>query len=107
MKQNNDLNLDVRVYPIENGGKVKGYASVNIAGAFAIKNLRVIQGNNGLFVAMPSIKNHKGEYEDLFFPVTKESREILNSAVLKAYEQSLVIAENLEQGQKSEPEMSM
>lgn len=107
MKQNNNLKLDVRVNPIENGGKIKAYASVNIGGNFAIKNLRLIEGNKGLFVAMPAIKNHKGEYEDIFFPITKESRTALNDAVITAYEQKLEMAEKHEHKQKSEPEMSM
>ncbi len=60
---------DVRVNPTQSGDKVKAYASVNIGGAFAIKNIRIIiKGSKGLFVAMPSVKNHKGEYDDIFFP---------------------------------------
>lgn len=107
MKQNNALALDVRVNPTPNSEKVKAYASVNIGGAFAIKNIRIIEGNKGLFVAMPSVKNHKGEYDDIFFPITKESRKAFNDAVLTAYEQSLQMAESHEQEQKTEPEMSM
>ncbi|WP_313527834.1 SpoVG family protein [Anaerotignum sp.] len=107
MKQNNNLNLDVRVNTIENGGNVKAYASVNIGGAFAIKNLRIIEGSKGLFVAMPSVKNHKGEYDDIFFPITKESRAALNDAVIAAYEQKLEMADNHTQEQKDAPELSM
>lgn len=107
MKQNNNLNLDVRVNTIENGGNVKAYASVNIGGAYAIKNLRIIEGNKGLFVAMPSVKNHKGEYDDIFFPITKESRTALNDAVIAAYEQKLEMSDNHTQEQKDAPELSM
>ena len=107
MEQNSNLKLDVRVTPIENGGNVKAYASVNIGSAFAVKNLRSVEGSKGLFVAMPSVKNHKGEYDDIFFPITKESRAALNSAVLTAYEQKLEMAEAHTQEQTSAPEMSM
>ena len=107
MKQNDNLKLTVRVTIIENGGKVKGYASVNIGDAFAVKNIRIIEGNKGLFVAMPSIKNHKGEYEDIFFPVSSESRAALNDAVITAYEQKLKMADSHQQEQKDEPVMSM
>lgn len=97
------MKLDVRVNPINNGGKVKAYASVNIDEAFAIKNLRIVEGSKGLFVAMPSVKNHKGEYEDIFFPVSKESRQMLNDAVISAYEQKL----EMTQAPAHEPTMSM
>lgn len=107
MKQNDNLALDVRVNPTPNGDKVKAYASVNIGGIYAIKNLRIIEGNKGLFVAMPSVKNHKGEYDDIFFPITKESRKAFNDAVLTAYEQFLQMAESHKQEQGSAPEMSM
>lgn len=107
MKQNDALALDVRVNSTQNGDKVKAYASVKIGGAFAIKNIRIIEGSKGLFVAMPSVKNHKGEYDDIFFPITKESRKAFNDAVLTAYEQSLEMATSHVQEQKSEPEMSM
>ena len=109
MKENKELNLEVRVTPIENGGSVKAYASVNIGNAFAVKNLRIIEGNKGLFVAMPSIKNQKGEYDNLFFPITKETRKELNDEIMKAYEQKLKMIENQDsnQEQKNEPELSM
>lgn len=107
MKQNSDLNLDVRVTPIENGGNVKAYASVNIGGAFAVKNLRLTLGSKGLFVAMPSIKNQNGDYSEIFFPITKESREELFNAVMTAYEQKLEMAEKHTQEQTDAPELSM
>lgn len=103
MKQNNSL--DVRVKTLNNAGSLKGYATVNIGKDFAVKNLRIIEGSKGLFVAMPSVKNHKGEYEEIFFPISKESRETLNIAVLSAYEQKLAQADSQEQRQ--EPTMSM
>ena len=76
MKQNDALALDVRVSPTQNGDKVKAYASVNIGGAFAIKNIRIIEGSKGLFVAMPSVKNHKGEYDDIFFELRNEAEDM-------------------------------
>lgn len=107
MKKNSNLNLDVRVHPTPNGGNLKAYASVNIGSAFAVKNLRIIEGSKGLFVAMPSVKNHKGEYDDIFFPITTESREALNKAVITAYEQKLEMADNHTQEQKDTPDLSM
>ncbi len=96
-----NLKLDVRIRELKNGGKTKALASVSINDMFAVKNLRIIEGKNGLFVSMPSVKNSKGEYEDLFIPITKESRELLQNAVLNAYNLELT------QKQTSAPKMSM
>nr|WP_308545743.1 SpoVG family protein [uncultured Lachnoclostridium sp.] len=107
MKQNKKWTLDVGVNPVENGGNIKAYASVNIDGAFAIKNLRIIESSKGLFVAMPSVKKHKGGYDEIFFPITKESRVALNDAVIAAYELKLNMADNHTQEKKDTPELSM
>jgi len=69
-------------------GPLKGFANVNIDEQFAIRGVRIMEGENGPFISMPSRKVGEN-YEDIAFPVTKESREALNEAVLKAYEQKL------------------
>ena len=74
------------------GSKVKAFASANIGGAFAIHGLRVVDGEKGMFVAMPSTsyqKDGKTEYQETFHPVSGEARKALNDAVLEAYEQKL------------------
>ena len=74
------------------GSKVKAFASANIGGAFAIHGLRVVDGEKGLFVAMPSTsyqKDGKTEYQETFHPVSGDARKALNDAVLEAYEQKL------------------
>ena len=74
------------------GSKVKAFASANIGGAFAIHGLRVVDGEKGMFVAMPSTsyqKDGKTEYQETFHPVSGEARKALNEAVLQAYEQKL------------------
>lgn len=73
------------------GSKVKAFASVNI-GSFAVHGLRVVDGEKGMFVAMPSTsyqKNGQTEYQETFHPVSAEARKALNEAVLHAYEQKL------------------
>ena len=72
--------------------KVKAFASANIGGAFAIHGMRVVDGEKGLFVAMPSTsfqRDGKTEYQETFHPVSGEARKALNDAVLQAYEQKL------------------
>lgn len=77
--------------------KVKAYASANIGGAFAIHGLRVIDSQKGLFVQMPQNsyqKDGETKYNDIFHPITKDSRNELNDAVLSAYEQRLHMRED-------------
>ena len=79
-----------RLADFENS-KVKAFASANI-GPFAVHGLRVIDGEKGMFVAMPSTsyqKDGKTEYQETFHPVSGEARKALNDAVIEAYEQKL------------------
>ena len=80
-----------RLADFENS-KVKAFASANIGGAFAIHGLRIVNGEKGMFVAMPSTsyqKDGKTEYQETFHPVSGEARKALNDAVIEAYEQKL------------------
>lgn len=73
------------------GSRVKAFASANI-GPFAVHGLRVVEGEKGMFVAMPSTsyqKNGKTEYQETFHPVSADARKALGDAVLQAYEQKL------------------
>lgn len=72
--------------------KIKAYASANIAGAFAIHGLKVIDSSKGLFVQMPqSVYTKDGEkkYSDIFHAITAEARNEINDTVLKSYEERL------------------
>lgn len=73
---------------------IRGSASVNINGAFAVRGIKIIEGTSGLFVSMPSYKAGN-DYKDICFPTTAECRKQLNEAVLSAYEQAIT------QGQSS------
>ena len=82
----NTVKLDVRAYPIaEPKGNTVGFASVTINDMFAVHGIRVMNGEKGIFAAMPSAKDSKGEYRDVCFPVTAELRKQLNTAVVEAY----------------------
>ena len=82
----NGIKLDVRAYPIaEPKSNVVGFASVTIEDMFAVNNIRVVNSEKGLFVAMPQVKDNEGKYRDICFPVTAELRKQLNDAVLGAY----------------------
>ena len=81
---------DVRfgVFPSE--GAVKGVCSVTINDEFCVKNVRLVEGSNGMFVAMPSYKSGD-EYRDIFFPVTREARAAIQKAVICEYELQMQI----------------
>lgn len=82
--------------------KMKATASAAFGGQFAVHNLTVYDGKNGLFVNMPSKQGDDGEYYQTFHPITKDARTQLNNAVLDAYEQKLKDIENgVEEGQNS------
>lgn len=78
----------VRVTPFEReGSNMVGLASIVLDESFSVGNVSVVQGKNGMFVAMPSYKASNSKYRDVCFPITKEFREKVNKAVLETYEQ--------------------
>lgn len=77
---------DVRVKKVDSEGKLKAYVSVTFDDQFVIHNLKVIDGKNGMFVAMPSRKTNSGEFKDVAHPINSHFREFLQNAVLEAYE---------------------
>ena len=81
---------DVRFSLFPSEGPVKGVCSVTIGGEFAVKNVKLVEGSRGLFVAMPSYKSGE-EYKDLFFPVTKEARQSLQDAVITEFDNQMMI----------------
>ena len=79
---------DVKIYPV-NEKKVKAYASVIFDECFIIRDLKVIDGDTKLFVAMPSKKMKDGTYRDTVHPLNSETRQRIESRVLKAYEREV------------------
>lgn len=74
---------EVRVVKQENG-KLKGFASITLNGAFVVHGFRLVEGTNGLFVGMPSNKVGE-EFKDTAYPLSKEFKEQLSEKVLEAY----------------------
>lgn len=80
---------DVRVRKINQDGKMKAIVSVTLDDAFVVHDVKVVEGQNGLFVAMPSRKTPEGEYRDIAHPITTDARELIQNAVLQAYQNAL------------------
>jgi len=82
-----DVRLDVRVYPLdEPKGSTKAFASVGLDELAAIRGIRVVEGEKGLFVTMPQSKDSEGEYHDIAFPLSGDLRKEISKAVLDEYE---------------------
>ena len=73
--------------------KLKAVASMTIDGCFVIHDIKVIQGNEGLFISMPSRKTPEGEYKDIVHPINTETREAISKKIIEDYEQELNKAE--------------
>ena len=77
----------VKVKKIEKeNSRMKGIASILLDDMIAIHDIRIISGDNGLFVAMPSRKTATGDYRDIVHPISQEARDIVEGAILKEYE---------------------
>lgn len=80
---------EVRVYPVEEE-KLKGYATITFDSCFVVRDLKIIAGASGLFVAMPSKKRKDGTYRDTAHPLSSAMREEIESKVLGAYRSEIV-----------------
>ncbi len=81
-------NVRVRVVEKENS-KMRGFASVTIDNQFVVHDIRILEGDNGLFLAMPSKQTGVGEYRDIAHPINQEARQMFTDAILKEYEAEL------------------
>ena len=68
------------------GSRMKGKASILLDDSFAVHDIRIIEGKDGLFIAMPSRKNADGEYHDIAHPINQETRQKIQDAIFKEYE---------------------
>ena len=84
---------DIRIKKVASEGKMKAVASVTFDNAFAVHDVKVIEGPEKLFVAMPSRRTPDGEYRDIAHPINSDMRNMLESKVLAAYEPAPETAE--------------
>jgi stage V sporulation protein G len=79
---------DVRVRRIAKESKVKAIVSITLDEEFVVHDIKVIEGEKGLFIAMPSKKDTDGEYRDIAHPINSSTRESIQSVVLERYRQT-------------------
>src|ERR671927_136322 len=77
---------DVRLRRVNTDGRMRAIASITIDHEFVVHDIRVIDGNNGMFVAMPSKRTPDGEFRDIAHPISSTTREKIQAAVLSEYE---------------------
>jgi len=94
---------DVRIRKIDTEGKMKAVVSVTFDNEFVVHDIKIIESQNGMFIAMPSRKTPDGEFRDIAHPINAETREKIQTAILRNYE-SLVseAAETAEAGGTTE-----
>ena len=87
---------EVKVYPV-NEERLKAYVTITLEACFVVRDLKIIKGNEGLFVAMPSKKRKDGQFKDIAHPLNAETRAEIERAVFEAYEAEVrAFGENLE-----------
>jgi stage V sporulation protein G len=76
---------EVKVLPVNGDERLKAFVSIKLDGCFVVRDMKIIDGNNGLFVAMPAKKMKDGTYRDLIHPLDQQTREMVEGLVLDEY----------------------
>ena len=79
---------EVRVFPVDED-KLKAYVTITIDSCFVVRDLKIIDGTKGLFVAMPSKKRKDGSFKDTAHPLNNETRDLIESKVLEEYNKAV------------------
>ena len=80
---------DIRIRKVDKEGKMKAVVSITIDDEFVVHDIKVIEGEKGLFIAMPSRKASDGEYRDIAHPINSGTRERIQELILKKYDEVL------------------
>ena len=80
---------DIRVRTVDSEGKMRAVVSITIDSVFVIHDIKVIEGEKGMFIAMPSRKAADGEYKDIAHPINSDTRTALQELILMKYQEAL------------------
>jgi stage V sporulation protein G len=78
---------DVRVFPVDED-KLKAYVTITLDNCFVVRDLKVIHGNSGLFIAMPAKRRKDGTYKDIAHPLNADTRDLMERTILHEYERA-------------------
>lgn len=81
-----EIITEVKIFKGGKNSKTLAYANITILDIFVVKNLRIVKGNKGVFIGMPSLKRNDGQYRDIFFPIRQEARDLVTDLLIEAYE---------------------
>lgn len=87
---------DVRVRKVSKEGKMKAVVSITLDNEFVVHDIKVIEGEKGLFIAMPSRRAGDGEYRDIAHPINSETRDRIQTIILEKYEIAILETDNIE-----------
>lgn len=79
---------EVRIFPV-NEEKLKAYVTITLDGCFVVRDVKVIHGNSGLFIAMPAKRRRDGTFKDIAHPLNNETREWMEQAILDEYDREV------------------
>jgi len=82
---------EVKVFLVENGGRLKAYATLVFDNCFIVRDLKIIQGDSSLFVSMPSRRRKDGSFRDIVHPLNTDMRSQVEESIIKEY--TKVVAE--------------
>jgi stage V sporulation protein G len=84
---------DVRIRRVEKEGKMKAVVSITIDEEFVVHDIKIIEGEKGLFIAMPSRKAADGEYRDIAHPINSDTRDRIQKLILEKYQETMAVEE--------------
>lgn len=103
VRETTPMEMEVKIHSLSTNGNVLANASVTLNGCFAIRGIRVVNGESGPFVSMPSYKGRDG-YKDICFPCTREFHQQFNDTVVAAYQQALTqLPQRQQEAQETPP----
>ena len=84
---------DVSIRKVEKEGKMKAVVSITIDEEFVVHDIKIIEGEKGLFIAMPSRKAADGEYRDIAHPINSDTRDRIQKLILEKYQETMAVEE--------------
>ncbi len=93
---------DVRIRKVNKEGKMKAVVSITLDNEFVVHDIKIIEGEKGMFIAMPSRRAGDGEYRDIAHPINSDTREKIQSIILEKYEIAIDAEEALDESAAAE-----
>ncbi len=93
---------EVKVYPAKDNGRLKAYATIVFDNDFIVRDLKVIEGNKGLFVSMPSRRRKDGSFRDIVHPLNSETRSSIEKQIIEEYDRVAQLEVNSSETEETE-----